>query len=187
MQAGDHIRIRALKACGNCYRWWPAFVESVEGGRIITMSRVGHAVRGPKGGWISKFDTRGVYWLDRPYNLIELYLPDGTLKQVYIHIASPARIEADEIIYTDHELDIVRRPGERIRVVDQGEFEVACSEYGYTPQFQSACKQAVSEAMHLAATWLPVGPPPCRRRARRRQRVRTSTPAIDSSTRSSEV
>lgn len=187
MQAGDTIRIRALKACGNCYRWWPATIESIDRDGIVTMSRVGHAVRGPKGGWVSKFDIRGVYWFDRPYNLVEVYLPNGKLKQVYIHIASPARVDGTTLIYTDHELDIVRRPGQPVRVVDEHEFAEACEEYGYTHDFQHACRHAVEEAMRLALTWMPKGPPARTRRRDGSQVVRTSTPASDSRTRSTEV
>lgn len=181
MQVGEKIRIRALKACGDCYRWWPATIEALDSSSIVTVSRAGHAVHGPKGGWISKFDVRGVYWLDRPYNLVEVYLPDGQLKQVYIHIASPARVEGNTLIYTDHELDIVRRPGQQVRVVDEHEFEAAAEEYGYTPDFRSACRSAVADAVRLAARWCPKGPPG------RCQPERTSAPAMPSSTRKREV
>src|SRR5947209_18807461 len=185
MQVGDTIRIRALKACGNCYRWWPATVESIDRECIVTMARVCHAVRGAKGGWVSKFDMRGVYWFDRPYNLVEVYLPNGKLKQVYIHIASPARLDGTSLIYTDHELDIVRRPGQPVRVVDEHEFAEACEEYGYTSDFQHACRHAVEEAIRLAVTWSPIGPPRRSCRDDRPHVVRTSTPALDSRTRRS--
>jgi protein associated with RNAse G/E len=187
MQVGDSIRIRAFKACGNCYRWWPATVEAIDEERVITMSRVGHTVRGPKGGWVSRFDMRGVYWFNRPYNLVEVYLPSGKLKQVYIHIASPAAIDEATVTYTDHELDIVRRPGQPIKVVDENEFVEAVEEYGYTPQFQRFCRHAVSEALHLAASWRPVGPPQRAPTVRRAQCTRTSVPASNSRTRKTEV
>jgi protein associated with RNAse G/E len=185
MKAGDRIVVHAYKAFGDCYRWWPAMVESIDDERVMTMSRVGHSVRGPKGGWVSKFDIRGVYWFDRPYNLVEVYLPSGKLKQVYIHIASPVQRGEGSLTYTDHELDVVRRPGQPVRIVDEHEFEEAAEEYGYSAAFQSACRHAVNEALQVAATWSPSGAP--RRPYRRRQAVRTSTPAADSSTRNTEV
>src|SRR5947209_2060507 len=166
MQAGDSIHIRALKASGEAYRWWPATIESIAADHIITLSRIGHTVGGPKGGWVSRFDVRGVYWFDRPYNLAELYLPGGKLKQIYIHIASPASIEGAVLTYTDHELDIISRPGQGVRVVDQEEFVDACHQFGYTPDFQRVCRRAVSEALDLARHWSPLGPP-CRRRRQR--------------------
>jgi protein associated with RNAse G/E len=185
MQAGDRILVHAHKACGDCYRWWPATVESIDDERVVTMSRVGHSVRGPKGGWVSKFDIRGVYWFDRQYNLVEVYLSSGKLKQVYIHIASPARIDDRNVTYIDHELDVVARPGQPVRIVDEREFEEAAEEYGYSAAFQSACRHAVDEALQVVATWSPSGAP--RRLYRRRQAVRTSTPAVDSSTRNTDV
>jgi protein associated with RNAse G/E len=185
MKAGDRILVHAYKACGDCYRWWPATVESIDSERVVTMSRVGHSVRGSKGGWVSKFDVRGVYWFDRPYNLVEVYLPNGKLKQVYIHIASPARIKEGSLTYVDHELDVVRRPGQPVRIVDENEFEEAAEEYGYSADFRSACRDAVDEALRVAESWNPRGAP--RRSYRRRQAVRTSTPALDSSTLKTEV
>jgi protein associated with RNAse G/E len=116
-------------------------------------------VDGPKGGWISRFDVRTVYWFERPYNLVEVYLPDGELKQVYVHIASPACIQNGELCYTDHELDVVWRPGQRPRVVDEQEFSAAASEYGYSPEFQKVCRRAVGQALKLIRGWKVLGPP----------------------------
>jgi protein associated with RNAse G/E len=159
IQAGDTITVRALKADGQIYRWWSAWVESINAEQIVTVSPAGHYVDGPKGGWVSRFDLRTVYWFARPYNLVEVYLPDGRLKQVYVHIASPARIEHGELCYTDYELDVVWRPGHRPRVVDEQEFCAAASEYGYSPEFQKVCRRAVGQALKLVRGWTVLGPP----------------------------
>lgn len=164
VRPGEVIQIRALKADGQPYRWWPGRVESVESDRIVTVSRAGHAVEGPKGGWESRFDLRAVYWFERPYNLVEVYLADGRLKQIYIHIASPAVLSGRVLTYTDHELDVVWRPGRKPRVLDEGEFCTAATEYGYSPEFQKSCRKAVTAALKLVRRWQPVGPPGLRPR-----------------------
>jgi protein associated with RNAse G/E len=153
------ITVRALKADGRTYRWWSAWVESFDAERIVTVSPAGHYVDGPQGGWVSRFDVRTVYWFARPYNLVEVYLPDGQLKQVYVHIASPAHVENGDLCYTDHELDVVWRPGHRPRVVDEQEFCAAASEYGYSPEFQKVCRRAVGQALKLIRGWTVLGPP----------------------------
>ena len=159
IRRGNMITVRALKADGRTYRWWSAWVESFDAERIVTVSPAGHYVDGPQGGWVSRFDVRTVYWFARPYNLVEVYLPDGQLKQVYVHIASPAHIENGDLCYTDHELDVVWRPGHRPRVVDEQEFCAAASEYGYSPEFQKVCRRAVGRALKLIRGWTVLGPP----------------------------
>src|SRR5579872_3816958 len=153
MRAGDTIEIRALKHDGTIYRWWRATVESVTDQGIVTLNRAGDQVLGPCGGWDMKHATRAFYWFDRPYNLSEVYQPDGRLKQIYIHIASPARLADGTLMYTDHELDVVKRPGQALCIRDEDEFEQACSTYGYSHELQCSCRDAVREALKLAQTW----------------------------------
>jgi hypothetical protein len=64
-----------------------------------------------------------------------------------------------ELSYTDHELDVVWRPGHRPRVVDEQEFCAAASEYGYSPEFQKVCRRAVGQALQLVRGWSVLGPP----------------------------
>lgn len=193
MQPGDTIEIRALKSDGTVYRRWQSRVESCTADSVVTVNRVGDPVGGPCGGWAFKHATRTHYWTDRQYNLAEVYQPDGRLKQIYIHIASPACIDGDALSYTDLELDVVKRPGQPLRIVDQDEFDAACMQYGYSHELQCSCRQAVGEAVDLATRWRCSGVPKSPRsrssRSRRRrttsshlrQDVRTDVPASDSS------
>jgi protein associated with RNAse G/E len=200
MRAGEIIYIRALKSDGSCYRHWRARVESISDEGIVTLNRPGDEVGGPAGGWEMKHTTRNFYWFAKPYNLAEVYHTDGRLKQIYIHIASPVRACDRDLIYTDYELDVVKKPGEGLLVRDEDEFAHACAAYGYSHEFQCSCRDAVNEAIEVASCWRVAGPPQARRRrpdhgprARERPRgriqpeVRTVTPATDSSTRSTDV
>jgi protein associated with RNAse G/E len=199
--AGDSIEIRALKNDGSIYRWWKATVESVNDGRVVTINRAGDQVHGPCGGWAMKHASRTFYWFDRPYNLAEVYQPDGRLKQIYIHIATPAKLVDGGLVYTDHELDVVRRPGKALCVRDEDEFEAACSIYNYSYEFQCSCREAVDEALRVAGSWRITGVPRLNRvgsrrrsgwraasaRRRAQSRTRTDTPATDSRTRRMDV
>ena len=189
IRPGATVEIRAEKSDGSVYRRWRATVESADVERVVTLSRVGDPVGGPCGGWTMKHASRNFYWFARPYNLAEVYQPDGRLKQIYVHIASPARLEDGALRYVDLELDVVKRPGEPLRIVDEDEFDEACSQYGYTPEFQCLCRAAVDEALDLIRRWRVCGAPRLpgrsrRHRGRRRrfQGTRTETPAADSST-----
>ena len=102
---------------------------------IVTRVLSGTRIEGlAGGGWIQRHNIHGFYWFDRPYNLLEVYRTDGALEEVYIHIASPARLEHKLVRYTDHELDVVMRAGEEPRVVDEEDFVQAALAYGYPPR-----------------------------------------------------
>ena len=105
-----------------------------------------------------KFTSRTTYWLDKPYNLGELYEPNGRLKELYIHICSPARTHTGRLEFIDYELDVVKKFGQ-VRVVDEDEFAAAVSQYGYTEEHCTFCEQAVKQAIELARRWRPGGPP----------------------------
>ncbi len=154
LQPGDAVTVQAFRADGVCYRWWPATVAQVTDAGIVTRVPSGTRIEGlAGGGWIQRHNIHGFYWFDRPYNLLEVYRTDGALEEVYIHIASPARLEHGLVRYTDHELDVVMRPGEEPRVEDEEDFVQAALAYGYTPDFQAACRAAVVDALRLAAGW----------------------------------
>jgi protein associated with RNAse G/E len=143
-----------------CYRWWAAAVEQITDEWIVTVSPAETRVEGLGGGWTLNVDARAFYWFTRPYALVEFYQPDDALGEVYIHIASPACVEGTCVRYTDHELDVVKRPGEPPRLIDEEEFAEAAIAYGYTPEFQAACREAAAEATRVATGWAAWGCPP---------------------------
>jgi protein associated with RNAse G/E len=154
---GEHVEVRALHADGQPYRWWPATVESVHPDRFVTWSPAGHQVAGPRETWLSQGSIRAVYWLDRLYNLLEVYDGAGHLEEIYINVASPPVVHGRQVSFVDHELDVTMCPGEPPRVVDEDEFAEACGRFAYTPAFQAACRRAAAEALAVAAGWRPAG------------------------------
>ncbi len=159
MEIGDHVQVRAYKADGTCYRWWRATVESVEANSVVLVTPAGHRVEGVDGGWTSQYAIRAFYWSDRPYNVLEVYAPDGRLVEIYVNISSRAVIEDSRVSFTDYELDIDRRlPGEA-RLEDEDEFREAASRYGYSKSFQEACYRVAREMIEVANTWVARGMP----------------------------
>lgn len=154
---GDALTVRANKADTTNYRWWQTTVESVSENEIVTFTPPGHKVEQPAGGWVSRYTIRAFYWLDKFYNLLEVYEEDGSLVEIYIHIASPVNIRNNEIHYTDFELDVVRMSGRETEVLDEDEFAEATKTFGYSAEFQAHCNAVTREAVELARTWQPRG------------------------------
>jgi protein associated with RNAse G/E len=159
MQTGDPIQVKAYKSDGTCYRWWPAIVEAMADDVIITISPIGKRVEDIHGSWISEVAIRTFYWLNKPYSLLEVYAPDGTLREIYVNINSLVQIESAQFSYVDYELDVVLQPPNAAFIVDQDEFAEAAIKYGYTDEFQKFCYQAATEAITLANGWVAKGMP----------------------------
>ena len=155
------MRVTALRADRTPYRWWDALVEAASADHVVTYAPPGHRVHQADGtGWASRCHIRAHYWTDRWNNLLEVYEPDGQPLELYVHIASPARLGAEGIVFEDYELDVVMPFGQPAEVVDEDDFAAAIPRYGYTAAFQARCRAAVEEALRLVAdwTWSPLRP-----------------------------
>ncbi len=158
LRPGEPIRVRALRADGRAYRWWQDRIEAIDAEQVVAVWLPGRVVHGPRG-WVSAYAGRQFYWFRRPFNLAEIYRTDGTLLEIYVHIASPARLRGRQLVYTDHELDVVCKPGSPPELFDEDEFAEAAQRYGYSAEFQAACYRAVAEAVELVRGWEPRGAP----------------------------
>ena len=158
-RVGDTIRVRQLHADGRPYRSWHAVVEHASQECIVTLSLLGSPVNDARGDRITKSRIRDHYWLDRLYNLIEVFNEDGTIQELYANVAAPPVMTEHGFDVTDHELDVSWQPGQPARILDEDEFAAAVTAYGYSPEFQAACRAAVLAAMRLIETWEPAGIP----------------------------
>ena len=157
MEIGDRVGIRAYKEDGTCYRWWYAKVEAAADDEVAVVTAPGHRVESTDGGWTSEYAIRSFYWPNRPYSLLEVYTPDGVLEEIFVNVQSPVEIGDAQIRFTDHELDVVRRPPDRARIVDEDEFLEAASRYGYSTAFRRTCYEVVREVAELADRWIARG------------------------------
>ncbi len=159
MRPGDHLQIKAYKADGTCYRWWPATIETVTTDLIVTIAPIGKRVEGIGGGWVSDMAIRTFYWFAKPYSLLEIYQADGQLAEIYVNINSLVQTAPGQLSYIDYELDVTLQPPLAARIVDQDEFAEAVIEYGYSADFQAFCYQAAHEAVEVANNWRASGMP----------------------------
>ena len=156
---GSPIEVRALKSDGTAYRWWPTTIESADANALVTWSQPGKLVHAPAGSSVATYYSRATYWYDRPYNVFEVYRADGPLLEVYVNIASPAKLDGHILTFKDHELDVVLKPGQPPIVVDEDEFAEAAERFGYTAEFQAECYRAVAEVLSFIKDWQPAGLP----------------------------
>ena len=159
LQVGSQIHVRAYKSDGTCYRWWTGTVEAVEPGLVVVATPAGHRVQNSEGGWTSKWAIRAYYWPDRWYTVLEVYLPDGTLTEIYVNINSPVEIGDDRLCFTDYELDVSRELPNPARLVDEDEFREAARQYGYSGEFQQHVYRIARDAIEVADNWVAKGMP----------------------------
>jgi protein associated with RNAse G/E len=157
MKVGDQVKVRIFKADGLCYRWWEATVEAVEVDCVVTTTPAGRLVNDIRGSWVGDSALRAYFWFDRPYNLIEVYHPDGVFAEIYVNIGSPAEIRDENICFTDHELDVSLIPPDPARIIDQDDFASAAEKFSYPPEFQREIYAAAELAVQVANGWQPKG------------------------------
>jgi predicted RNA-binding protein associated with RNAse of E/G family len=134
-----------------------AIAENPAGSVVET--RPGQWVEASRGGWVTRYRTRGYFWYGRSLALLEVFDAEDRLVELYVHVVSGVRRDEAGIHYTDHELDVVQPAGQAAFVDDEDEFAEAVARYGYTPDFQAACRAACAAAAALIADW-PVGAAP---------------------------
>lgn len=155
VRAGDELRIEVFKADGRLYRWWPTVVERLAPDELVTWNRPGHVVHGRDHDWTSRWGIRNVYWPERPYNLLEVYYPNGCLHELYVHVASHPTFRGLTVAWQDYELDVVLKPGREPELYDQDEFAAAAVDYGYSSDFQAACYRIAAGVAAWLPTWRP--------------------------------
>lgn len=155
------IQVRGLHADGQPYRWWPAVIERCSTAEIVLVWPAGIRFEAPtvEGRKLMRLACRMLLWPERPYTLVEQYDSDGALVELAMDIVSGAALRDGVCVYTDHELDVVKRPGQAAFVEDEDEFQEAIALYGYSPKFQRACFRVVREAILLIEQWEPWGLP----------------------------
>ena len=80
-------------------------------------------------------NTRSVetFFLDRWYNYFVFYEPTGALRNYYINISMPPKIDNGVVDYVDLDIDVIVWPDSRIEILDLEEFEENSRSFGYAP------------------------------------------------------
>ena len=162
MKPGDTIWVRVFKADGQPHRWWQSQVEAIDDESLVVYSAAGSPVhhnprRFPAALFHLRHAIRATYWPGRRHNVLEIYEPDGPLVELYADIISPIEIDAGEIRFIDHELDVSFLTGQAPRIVDQDEFAEAAVAFGYADEFMRECYELAEGLLEVLVGWQPRG------------------------------
>lgn len=146
----DHVKLNGM-------------VIRLSGGKIISVGKGALSIeRRMRGG--SKYDgleepkeegdyaitecTEGSWILKHSY-----FSRDGELKGEFYNINTPIELYPDKVRYVDLEVDVVRKPGEKPRVIDSDKLEEALNE-GYVSE--KLANEAIARARELAGKLPPL-------------------------------
>jgi protein associated with RNAse G/E len=155
---GHRIPVLVQKADGAPYREFESCVVSHDEAKLVTFSSAGNLVRDHrKSDWRTWFHCRSVYFLDKPYNVLEIInIKTGLIEELYANVSNVPQLGASGLVWIDHELDVIRRiPGTAVKIDDEDEFEAAIMHYGYSSALQRQCRDAVDTLMQLLPAYEP--------------------------------
>jgi uncharacterized protein len=92
----------------------------------------------PRGAWWTL-----AWWLGHP------------ALELYVNINTPADITDQRIVFTDLDLDVVRRTDGVCEMVDRDEFDLHRARYGYPDDVVAAAEAATDEALQLTVERVP--------------------------------
>jgi protein associated with RNAse G/E len=117
---------------------------------LLGLGGPGRVVRRPWGvsraaGWSLEYLP-----LDRPYNIISFFAPDGSLRRHFCNALTAARVEGSVLSYVDLDLDVVVRPDGSHVVEDREQFERNARAMGYPSGVRALALDAVARLGALA-------------------------------------
>lgn len=157
IQAGDAIRVRAMRPDGKPDRWWRARVEDISETGLVTVLSIGQLLRHARGAWRTRLNLRAHYWFDRPYSLVEAYDAGGRLVEMVVKVATTPRLRAGALQFTDYGLDVAVSPGQPPRPVADDGFDAAAQRQRRSPELARWARAASRDGLALAAEWRPRG------------------------------
>ncbi|UUZ82979.1 DUF402 domain-containing protein [Paenibacillus sp. P26] len=95
--------------------------------------------------WVSRIPGVSFFIPKMWFNVVALIEGHGV--RYYCNVASPPYFSGNVVTYIDYDLDVIRRPGGDIHVVDQEEYERHKICYHYPPVVDSKVKQGMREVL----------------------------------------
>jgi protein associated with RNAse G/E len=155
---GRQVRLRATNHDGTPHFEHSAWLVIERRGLWVLQTFAGLEALREGDPWTSPYDTRGLYWDDRWYNVVRLELPrGGGLHGWYCNIATPAEFDGETLHYVDLQLDVIVHAGDSLdaEVRDEAEFLAAGERYTYPERVVTEARKAVEELLRLvrARAW----------------------------------
>lgn len=99
--------------------------------------------------WPVPNQTIEYHFMDRPYNVMAGWHPDGSFQRYYCNIATPAKLEGGIISSVDLDLDLTIDAGFRYTVEDEDEFEQHRVAWSYPPEVVAMAREGLAELIRL--------------------------------------
>lgn len=152
----ERIHLRAMKADDSVHRRTEGILDVINEKGCAIWTEPGNTIYGPSGPvWVQDSLVRTLFIRGARLNMLEIHDADRTPREVYLNIISPAQLSNSEVVYIDHELDVLNdcRDDRDVQVLDSDEFEKAKVEYSYDDALIAACWKAVALAKVIASDW----------------------------------
>lgn len=150
------MEIRALKADQSLHRRSEGELDVLNEIGCAIWSEPGTTIFGPDGPvWQTDRRVRTLFVRDARLNLLEIHDSNSIPKSVYLNIIAPAELSTNEVVYVDHELDVLNLVdgSEGAEILDADEFEEAIARYQYDQKLVRACWAAAHLGRSIASTW----------------------------------
>jgi protein associated with RNAse G/E len=144
------VLVRAHKFAGSNYRSWAARLLAQEGPLIILEATFAEKVHHDLLGIIAEGTvSREYYWLDRWYNVFRFSGPGGELRNYYCNVNFPPEFDGQVLSYVDLDIDLLVNADYSYSVLDEDEFELNATTYGYSDQLRHNVRTAVDQLKEL--------------------------------------
>ncbi len=144
------VVVRACKHDGRVHRSWTARLRHKRGNLLILDAEFDTEIRHPLLGVIAA-GTKSVeyYWTDRWYNVFRFAHTDGTLRNFYCNVNTPAEFADGTLTFTDLDIDVLVAPDFSYQVLDEDEFARHTIEFNYDEKLQRTARTALAELITL--------------------------------------
>ena len=146
------ITVESRKYDGRLHRTWDARLVETLGPLVVVEGVFAEEISHPLLGTI-RGGTKSVeyYWRDRWYNVFRFLEPEGTLRNFYCNVNTPARFDGRTLSFTDLDIDLLVMPDFTHSVLDLEEFEENAVRLHYPEEFRTRARDSVEELLTLIA------------------------------------
>ncbi len=117
---------------------------------ILGLGRPGRVVHRADGDRVRQDWSLEYLPLDRPYNIVSFFEPDGTLRDHFCNALTAARVNGNSLSYIDLDLDVVVRRDGTYSVEDHDQFEHNARSMHYPPDLIALALRSVEELVAMA-------------------------------------
>ena len=136
----------STKYDGSLHYRFEVDVVHEEPGFIAVYTATGVPMVSYRGSWPAKNHMLGLYWPDRPWNLLVSWTPPWVPRSHYVNIATPATWSDGVLRCCDLDLDLILPHGkEEVVLDDEDEFDLHRAKWAYPDDLVAQCRASCDE------------------------------------------